>query len=485
MGAKAEDAATAAGSDAGGALGGAALGTAIAGPVGTVVGRYLGSALGSAAGGKLGGKAAGALGDKASGDKPPTATPVKPPPGGLDKALGGADKAFKAMDKGLGVVTKPLESVNKVLDATAKPLEIVDKHFKKVTDTVSKAGNIAADYATKPLQMLTQSMNAVNGPALKVIGTLGAFRDAVTAVGNAMAQFVQLANPAIVQRFRFAADDLTASIGRGLIPAMNFATKITRAFGDVVFTLSGPFQRLSNSVFKPLGEAADAVLAALSPVVRMFGRLTDLAGAILRPFGAMASALFKIVSFGAEGAFAGLEASITPIIEGLTAVAIILGRGAEAFNRMVDGAIKRIRSFLGISPSIAGASTGAAVRNVGLSSVESYQNKAMTTAFSLGTASAEERTAKGVEDMVKALDNLPKNIWEYVKALPEEIAVALARLLPGGGSENPGSIMGSIMGSIPGAPSAPSLSTIGRDSGRWLDRQVRRLNPYSDDDEDE
>lgn len=414
--------------------------------------------------------------------------PLNPPKGAVDKFTGGLEK----FDQGLDKLTAPMRAADQGLDkitgvlgkaSTAaadfatKPLQMVDKGFKLVTDGVSKAGTVVVDYATKPLDLLTKGLNAINAPVLKAVGTLTAFRDAVTAVGNALAQFTQLANPAITQRFRFASDDLTASIGRALLPAMQFATKATRAFADVVFTLSGPFQRLGSAVFKPLGEAADAVLAALSPVVRMFGRLVDLGAALLRPFTALGAALLKFSALGTEGALAGMEAVFTPMIEGLTAVAIVLGKGADAFGRMVDGAIKRIRAFLGLPKSIADASAGAAVRNVGLTSVESYQNKAITSAFGLGTASTEERTAKGVEDMVKILERLPQHIWEYVKALPAlaaaELAQLLAQLLPKAPSL-PG--LPAVGAGVP-TPPLPDLGTLGRDAGRWLASQANRFSP--------
>ncbi|VTR95211.1 unnamed protein product [Gemmata massiliana] len=97
----------------------------------------------------------------------------------------------------------------------------MDRGFDKLTGVITKAGTVTADFATKPLQLFTKGLDTLTASALKVIGMLGEFRDSVTAVGNALGQFVQLASPAIVQRFKFASDDLTASSGRRSFPRWN------------------------------------------------------------------------------------------------------------------------------------------------------------------------------------------------------------------------------------------------------------------------
>lgn len=80
--------------------------------------------------------------------------------------------------------------------------------------------------------------------------------------GNQSAQFLCVAD-----RTRHVAVwvsfHLTASIGRGLLPTLQFATKVTRGFADVVFTLSGPVGRLTDSVLKPLGSVFDTLVSTV------------------------------------------------------------------------------------------------------------------------------------------------------------------------------------------------------------------------------
>lgn len=198
-----------------------------------------------------------------------------------------------------------------------------------------------------PVNAMIGAFDKLQAPALAVVGVLGKARDSMTAFGRSLAEFVQLVSPVHVERFMLAADDLTASIGKALLPAMEFATKLTRRFADVMYTMSGPLQRLMKAFFDPLEAVVD--------------RLATVAGHLLQV--------------------------LNPLIEVFALV-------VEGVGKLVIGLMK----FLGLSGGGLEDSTDAAVRNVGIGSLEDYGKRAQTAAFRLGTAAApEERTATFLE----------------------------------------------------------------------------------------
>ncbi len=195
-------------------------------------------------------------------------------------------------------VISGLTSLTKAL-GNAAPIQSFNKEFAQVQQGFATAGknlapvktalNAIGDIGAAPFKAIAGALNAVQGPALKVVGALGQMRDSMTALGNSVSQFTVLANPAITQRFKFAADDLTASIGRALIPTLQFATKMTRGFADIMFVLSGPIARLTNSILKPMGEVFTSLINALGPVARAVGTVMDTVTALLRPLYSVAS----------------------------------------------------------------------------------------------------------------------------------------------------------------------------------------------------
>ncbi len=292
----------------------------------------------------------------------PVATPVGPAGGG-----GGAADMF---GKALNVLNQ--------LGSAAFSLGMITSGIKSLFNAI-------ISLPAAPIKLFTAALNLVQAPALAIVGALKGMRDSMTALGSSVAEFVQLASPVHVQRFKIAADDLTASIGKILIPVMEFATKLTRRFADVIFTLSGPLQKLMGAFFKPLGAIIDALVTVSSPLINLLAMLID--------------------------AFAELADTIGGFIT----------RGLKALG--LDG--KGLKD-----------STGAAVRPATIGSVEDYGRKAQQAAFSLGTAAGpEERSAKGIEDIYKflkegfpaILDRLLKQAVEiFLKRVPGSQTVTKA-----------------------------------------------------------
>lgn len=461
---------------------GAAIGTALGGPIGTMIGTNIGKAAGEVLGGAVGGafeavgglvgkalsavggligKALGAITEVMSKTLGAITTAVS----NWSRASGRAREGLKDQIRGAattGLFQKGLEAVNRSLELGKKALDSAERSYYKLTEAVTKVGVLTTEFATKPLKMLAAGIDALNAPALLVTGTLGKFQNSITAVGNAASQFTQLANPALTQRFRFAADDLTASIGRALIPVLKAATTITRGFADVVFALSGPIQRLGNA-FEPLVNLVPRFTNALGPIVSGVNTFTRGVADALRPINEVVGLHFEEALNTLAGAFKALWATMRPGIE-LTAqmaagtAKLIAALSSNPLGRFFNGT----SAFGRTGPSISGSSTGAAVRNAGFSSSEQYHNKLITTAFSLGTASTEEKMASDVALIKGFLESLPGRMWEAFKALPGSIALALVEFI--------GQLVDRIKPPIPGKETAKEIGTAARDASRWLDK---------------
>jgi hypothetical protein len=240
---------------------------------------------------------------------------------------------------------------------------------------------------------------------------LKGFRDSVTAIGNSVAEFVQLASPVHVQRFVIASEDLTASIGKILIPMMEFATKTTRAFADVIFTLSGPLKRLTEAGFDQLATVFDAAMDTLTPFIPLLTSWINL----------MALAM----------------------------------ESQAAWMKMI-GQLNHLFSFGGAAGGgkILKDSTGAAVRPAQFTSVEAYGKAAQQAAFSLGSAAdPAEQTSLTVKDIYNLLvswagklENLPQSIADAIKNKTAEVVRDVA--------------------DVP-----RELGAAGRDAGRWLEER--------------
>jgi hypothetical protein len=357
-------------------------------------------------------------------------------------------------------------------------------------------GNLAA-LVTKPLEavgaavaapikLVAGALNAIQAPVLAVVGALNQFRSAVTALGEAVSGFVALANPAYVKQFQFAADDLTASIGRALIPVLQFATRMTRAFADVVFTLSAPFARLASAVLKPLGDRLEAIANVAGPFAAAVGAMIDVMAAVLKPIHTLLTALTKIALFPAEATFSLIAKAVEYLTVPTLVLARILGDLADRFSAFVDRALGAARRLLGITPT-SGVSVGAAVRNVQIGSVEGFQNQALKAAFSMGAGSSPaERTNTLIDELYNFLKTLPGLMWEKIKQLPD----LMWGLLKGLPADLAALLRDMLPGSKTAGEAADTVSDVwkrGLDAGRKLkdnvggriERGLDRLNPFT------
>ncbi len=239
-------------------------------------------------------------------------------------------------------------------------------HLDKIGNIAGQFGQLAyaAQQAEQAVVGVVKAMTkfALSPLAIPIeLGTaaLNHFVSSVAAIGGAVAPFVKLASPVHVQLFQLAVDDLTASIGRFLIPVMEYGTKLVRRFADVTFALSGPLQRLMEAFFKP------------------FVKLLD------------SSAFDKAIDFLAD--FIDLLAIF-----------------AEHIGTLITGFAKAIGLLDGGPSKFKDTSVGAAVRPAQITSVEEFGRKAQQAAFSLGTAATPaDKTADNTKRLVELFEQFP------------------------------------------------------------------------------
>jgi hypothetical protein len=303
---------------------------------------------------------------------------------------------------------------------------------------------------TPALKVFTLGIDLLQAPMLGLVGALRGFRDSVGALGSAVSEFVRLASPVHVQLFNLAMDDLTASIGKILIPVLKASTAFVRMFGDVIYRLSGPFQQLMSAFFDPITELLPELVNAFAPLLDAFGEIAKIAASVLAPVMKQLAPLFADVAIGLGSALAALASpailaamaamatAVTVLVSAFAPLIAILG----ALGYAVQKTFEYIGRALGIKPA-AGGSVGAAVRPATIGSVEEYGKKAQQAAFSLGSAATPE--AMTADYVKKLYEYLTGGFWQ-----------ALKDLLP----DRP---------KVPGADTARDLVKDARDAGRHVE----------------
>lgn len=340
-------------------------------------------------------------------------------------------------------------------------------NLQQVGGAAKAAGNFLVDALTPGVQQMklfAMGVNAVNAPMKSFVGGLKSLHEAFTSLGNGLSEFVKLASPIHVVKFQMAADDLAASMGKFLIPMMEFATKQVRAFADVVFTLSDPLTHLMKAVFDPLTKMIDTMIDDFSPLIMMFGDFIDTLAKMAEPVMTILIALNRlnpiVLAFNAfASVLDALSDPITTLMNYTQALAMVFNDLAKEFANFIDEALK----FIGLGgtkgPSIRDKSVGAAVRPAQFGSLEDYGKRAQQAAFSLGTAAdPAKETSKTVLDIYNWLKtDLPNEFKAWAARLPDELAAALAKVIPGGET---------VRAAI------PAIAETGRDAGRWVERRA-------------
>jgi hypothetical protein len=306
------------------------------------------------------------------------------------------------------------------------------------------------------------SITSLASPLTNATGLLRRMETTITALGYSVGHFVEKANPALFRQFTFAADDLTASIGRGLLPVMQFATRVTRAFADVFFAFAGPINRLLDATLRPLGDYVAQLTNVFGPLARAFGSIVNLVTAVTQPFNTMLLTLARVGAVLAEISFTMLADALELVLAPLEALIRVFGDVVKAIAEFINNGLNRLREFFGLT-DIAGASTGAAVRQTSMGSVEGFQQKAFMAAFMGGAGEDPARRTATLADLIYQW--LTNRVPQLLKEHALELAAKLGDLLKGFAlavADGPATAAGRTV---------EEAASIGKAAGRWLDNK--------------
>jgi hypothetical protein len=224
---------------------------------------------------------------------------------------------------------------------------------------------------------------------------LQAAERAVVGFGNHLAAFVGKANPAAVQRFQLAVDDLQAVLGRALQPVLERVTQVVRTAADAFASLSPEAQKLAAGfgVGGVVGGFVTALAAVGPSLLKFLGGVKLVAGglvgavagmALTSPAGAGLVAVFErlAVAFGRLAEI--LTAALVPVLDRvLVPVLDAVASGVLAFAETLGVLLDALGAGVGATryQFKSGASVGASVQPATVSSFSAFSNRAYATAF--------------------------------------------------------------------------------------------------------
>lgn len=208
--------------------------------------------------------------------------------------------------------------------------------------------------------MLKSTFDTVMKPINQLTEVVGSVVSTFQQVVQVAASYVQALNPSAVMMLNQAQRDLSAAIGTGLLPIVQGATQVLRDLGSVILPISqtlapvidravGAFQVVADSVFKLVGQFADAVIPLGEAFATLLEGLAPV-GSMLASVGQMIVAAFTpAISIIAElikglGSFLGWFGALEPIFSTVTA---IVSGFAEVMRSMVQGISKWLGSLFG------------------------------------------------------------------------------------------------------------------------------------------
>lgn len=202
---------------------------------------------------------------------------------------------------------------------------------------------------------LAGGMSGGGGMGAMAMGGAGLAAAGAGAIGAAALSTVGTANPAVMEMFNQALEDITGVIGRSLIPVIELMTEGARMFGDFLASIIPD----TAGLFEPLYEVMDALKTAIDPLIPLIrdflsGSLEVLAGVVRNLADAIVWVLNKIpgasVSTGgsqnnwgsSHGAAAGgaTYGAVDDLNKGAIAGAYGMGGGANPAERTAKSAEK-------------------------------------------------------------------------------------------------------------------------------------------------
>lgn len=320
-----------------------------------------------------------------------------------------------------------------------------------------------SDKAAAVLNGVARSLGVLAGASLAAsvgIVTL------TTSLVSSLTHWTEAFNPAQTYLATLAVRDLTATLGRLLMPALDAAVQMTRTLADTLISLGPESAKLvSGLVLAGAAFAATALLAAgvaaainfatgglagllgtLSALVvgsTAFGAVMDTTGGVMESLKQVIESLAPAIAVVAEVAVAVVEA-LAPLIEALagtlvpilqllagvvqilavvlTPLVVVLNGFAVAIGWIADKLLRFLR-WVGVlnepdrEPVRRGGSVGAAAGPTAqFSSAESYAQRAYAAAYSAGLDPVVAAVDRSADRIVRAIERGPAGTSEVVAA---------------------------------------------------------------------
>ncbi len=176
-------------------------------------------------------------------------------------------------------------------------------------------------------------------------GALSAAVAGFNQITGAVAAFVQASNPAEMQRFQFAMQDLMASLGVSLEPVIRVAEEIADQFNALFTNLQPVIQPVAELFAQTMKGVAGVIAAFLRPAIEglapLIGALLEAVQPLAEPLAALGQALGDLVGTVLRTFAAELRTILPPIVSGLRMLVDVLATTVTTIQIILE----RIRNF--------------------------------------------------------------------------------------------------------------------------------------------
>lgn len=245
----------------------------------------------------------------------------------------------------------------------------------EVGSTLGKIGSAAASAGSSGLASAAGALGELSvagGPAAIAVGAVVGGVVALTAAAYAFeataVSTTSKYNPAVVEKLTLAQDDLTAVMGRSLLPVVSLVTEGTRLLGDTLI-----------SILPSTGEVA----TALAPISDLFSEIRTVLG--------------------------DLAPDLKAFVQGgLVVLGAALKETTHIIKSVVDGL--RVLGILGPGGKGLASSQGTAVREISFGGQEDYAKGVYEAAF---RAAAGGGPKKDIGDVATTIDKIYGKMLDY------------------------------------------------------------------------
>lgn len=469
------------GSIAGAALGGV-LGS-VAGPAGTVVGAAGGAMLGGKYGAAIGATIGGAAGATAYGGTAQGPGRPPPPPSGSPPSAGGALPAAAktpttATTAPPAAAAQPAAAGFQQLATQLAGLTVVmhdlagrqggapasrlggwtggfgerqqpGGRMEAIGDTVRGGGAVAAGGIPAVGSGMSALGNAAHETAdamLSIAGgpVLGAFSE----LGGKMTQFVGALNPAAVEIFSWAMKDLSAVIGKALMPVFSVLTGAVKQASNLLLPVAqelapifGQIAQTMMSVFQPMMQLLVNQVRLVLPVFQLLADVMSLVAPVMQAYYTILAAGMKTLAdlfasmFGA-GYKEGMDAAKTAMQKlanyAIIAAGALLKMAANmGFKPALKGLENLLQAAKGGEQAQAGGIGAATAARV--TDIRSFEREQLTAAFTAtqGMGDPGKTQEKLLEESVKVLTQLVDGTLDADQAMKDLKAAIVKEIADG------------------------------------------------------